>query len=255
MSWKGTTALVTGGASGIGRAVCEKFAAAGANVAVADRNGELAAETARRIASEGGNAMAVTGDVSVEDDVKRMFAEAAAAFGPVNVLVNGAAVCPQIRLTDLSLAEWNRVLSVNLTGAFLCCREAVPYMLRSGGGAIVNIASVHAAATLDGYAAYAASKGGIVAMTRAIALDYAKERIRVNAVLPGAIQTPMLEASVKSLDTPREQIMEAWNASQPVGRIGQPEEVAAVVLFAASADNSFMTGSVLTVDGGMTADL
>src|SRR5690606_2630798 len=149
-------------------------------------------------------------------------------YGKIDVLVNNAAVCPQVRLTDLSLEEWNEVISTNLTSVFLFCREVIPHMLQAGGGNIVNVSSGHALGTLEGYSAYAASKGGIVALTRAIALDYAKQQIRVNTVLPGAVHTPMLESSIKNLDTPKEQIMDSWNASQPIGRVGTPEEIAAV---------------------------
>jgi NAD(P)-dependent dehydrogenase (short-subunit alcohol dehydrogenase family) len=176
-------------------------------------------------------------------------------YGRIDVLINNAAICPQIRLTDLTLGQWNEVIANNLTSVFLFCREVIPAMLQGGGGTIVNVSSVHALATLGGYSAYAASKGGIVAMTRAIALDFAKQNIRVNTVLPGAVQTPMLESSVKQMDTPREEIMREWNEAQPIGRVGQPEEIASVVLFAASPDNSFMTGATLVADGGMTIDL
>jgi NAD(P)-dependent dehydrogenase (short-subunit alcohol dehydrogenase family) len=143
----------------------------------------------------------------------------------------------------------------SLTSVFLYSREVIPSMVRNGGGAIVNVSSVHALATLEGYSAYAASKAGIVALTRAVALDYAKQNIRVNAVLPGAVHTPMLEGSIKRLDTPREKIMQEWNNAQPIGRVGQPDEIASVVLFAASPDNSFMTGATLVADGGLTIDL
>ncbi|MDG0792683.1 SDR family oxidoreductase [Cohnella ginsengisoli] len=128
-------------------------------------------------------------------------------------------------------------------------------MLEQGGGVIVNVSSVHALATLDGYSAYAASKAGIAGLTRAIALDFAKQNIRANTVLPGAVRTPMLESSVKNLDTPRDEIMKQWDESQPIGRVGQPEEIASVVMFAASPDNSFMTGATLVADGGMTVEL
>lgn len=169
--------------------------------------------------------------------------------------MNNAAMCPQIRLTDMSLEQWNQVIMNNLTSVFLFCREVIPSMLENGGGSIVNVSSVHALATLEGYSAYSASKGGISALTRAIALDYARQNIRVNTVLPGAVHTPMLESSVKNLDTPREEIMKQWNDSQPIGRVGQPEEIATVILFAASSENSFMTGATLVADGGMTAEL
>lgn len=254
-SWTGKTVIVTGGGGGIGRAIAHRFAAAGAAVAVVNRTAAKAERVAAEIREAGFEATAMAADVSSEADVRRVVRDTLEKYGQIDVMVNNAAVCPQVRLADLSLSQWNEVITNNLTSVFLFCREVVPPMLRNGGGAIVNVSSVHALATLEGYSAYAASKGGIVAMTRAIALDYAKQNIRVNAVLPGAVQTPMLESSVKNLDTPREEIMRQWNDSQPIGRVGQPDEIASVVLFAASPDNSFMTGATLVADGGMTIEL
>ncbi|AZN39640.1 SDR family NAD(P)-dependent oxidoreductase [Paenibacillus albus] len=253
--WKDKVVIVTGGGSGIGRAVCGRFAAEGASVIVVDRNADNAEAAAEEIAAAGFRAAAVEADVALEADVKQVVAETLERFGRIDVLVNNAAVCPQIRITEMSLQGWNDVITNNLTSVFLFCREVIPSMVQQGGGAIVNVSSVHALATLDGYSAYAASKGGIVSLTRAIALDFAKQNVRVNTVLPGAVHTPMLESSVKNLDTPREETMKTWNEAQPIGRVGQAEEIASVVLFAASPDNSFMTGASLVVDGGLTIDL
>ncbi|MBP1988431.1 SDR family NAD(P)-dependent oxidoreductase [Paenibacillus eucommiae] len=255
MSWEGKVIVVTGGGGGIGRAVSRRFAAAGASVVVVNRTAEKAERVAQEITEEGYQAVAMAADVSSEADVRRVIGDTLKLYGKIDVMVNNAAVCPQIRLTDLSLDKWNEVITNNLTSVFLFCREVIPSMVEAGGGVIVNVSSVHAVATLEGYSAYSASKGGIVSMTRAIALDYAKQNIRVNVVLPGAVQTPMLEASVKSLDTPREEIMQQWNESQPIGRVGQPDEIASVIMFAASPDNSFMTGATLVADGGLTIDL
>jgi len=255
MSWENKTVIVTGGGSGIGRAVAKKFAEAGASVVVVGRTAAKVEAVAAEIVTQGGRAAAKAANVASEADVKRVVRETLAEFGRIDVLVNNAAVCPQVRLTDMSLDEWNGVITNNLTSVFLFCREVVPAMLEQGGGAIVNVSSVHALATLDGYSAYAASKAGIAGLTRAIALDYAKMNIRANTVLPGAVHTQMLESSVKNLDTPKEEIMKQWDDSQPIGRVGRPEEIAAVVFFAASPDNSFMTGSTLVADGGMTAEL
>ncbi|OXS61923.1 hypothetical protein B1A99_04810 [Cohnella sp. CIP 111063] len=255
MSWENKTVIVTGGGSGIGRAVAKKFAEAGASVVVVGRTAAKVEAVAAEIVTQGGRAAAKAANVASEADVKRVVRETLAEFGRIDVLVNNAAVCPQVRLTDMSLDEWNGVITNNLTSVFLFCREVVPAMLEQGGGAIVNVSSVHALATLDGYSAYAASKAGIAGLTRAIALDYAKMNIRANTVLPGAVHTQMLESSVKNLDTPKEEIMKQWDDSQPIGRVGRPEEIASVVFFAASPDNSFMTGSTLVADGGMTAEL
>ncbi|BBI32957.1 SDR family NAD(P)-dependent oxidoreductase [Cohnella abietis] len=255
MSWEGKVIIVTGGGGGIGRAIVHRFAEAGSTVVIVGRTLSKVEAVQLEIKEKGYQAVAMSADVSSEEDVKRVVRDTVELFGRVDVMVNNAAVCPQIRLTDLSLAEWNNVVTNNLTSVFLFCKEVIPSMLKQGGGAIVNLSSVHALATLDGYSAYSASKAGIVGLTRAIALDYAKQNIRANTVLPGAVQTPMLESSVKNLDTAREDIMKQWNDSQPIGRVGQPEEIAAVVMFAASSDNSFMTGTTLVADGGMTAEL
>lgn len=253
--WTDKVVIVTGAGGGIGEAVATRFAGRGASVVAVGRTGAKVEQVAGQIRAAGGRATAMAADVSSEEDVRQVVSETIHTYGRVDVLVNNAAICPQVRLTDLSLAQWNEVMTNNLTSVFLFCREVIPSMVRQGGGAIVNVSSVHALATLEGYSAYAASKAGIVALTRAVALDYAKQNIRVNAVLPGAVHTPMLEGSVKRLDTPPDEIMRQWNDAQPVGRVGQPDEIAAVVLFAASPDNSFMTGATLVADGGMTADL
>ncbi|MDF2726167.1 MAG: family oxidoreductase [Paenibacillus sp.] len=255
MVWHDKVVVVTGGGSGIGQAVCRRFAAEGAKVAVIGRTLSKCENTAAEIAAAGGTALAVQADVAVEEEVKRAIRSVLDRFGKIDVLVNNAAVCPQIKLTDMSFSQWNEVIGCNLGSIFLACREVIPHMLDAGGGAIVNLSSVHALATSEGYAAYAAAKGGIVSMTRAVALDYAKSNIRVNAVLPGAVHTPMLESSVKKLDDDKANIMQIWNDAQPIGRVGKAEEIASVVLFAASPDNSFMTGAVLVADGGMTIDL
>jgi NAD(P)-dependent dehydrogenase (short-subunit alcohol dehydrogenase family) len=255
MSGSDKIVIVTGGGGGIGEAVASRFASGGATVIVVDRTGSKAERVAETIRSAGGRAAAMAADVSSEADVRRIVGDTLETYGRIDVLVNNAAICPQVRLTDLSLAQWNEVMTNNLTSVFLFCREVIPSMVSNGGGAIVNVSSVHALATLEGYSAYAASKAGIVALTRAVALDYAKQNIRVNAVLPGAVRTPMLEGSVKQLDTPREEMMREWNEAQPIGRVGQPDEIASVVLFAASPDNSFMTGATLVADGGLTVDL
>ncbi|SDY02288.1 SDR family NAD(P)-dependent oxidoreductase [Paenibacillus sp. CF384] len=255
MSWIGKVVIVTGGGSGIGRAVCLRFAKEGAAVVVVNRTASKGEVVAEEITEAGLLATAMQADVSSESDVKRVVEDTLAKYGRIDVMVNNAAVCPQIRITEMSLQGWNEVITNNLTSVFLFCREVLPAMVSSGGGAIVNVSSVHALATLDGYSAYAASKGGIVSLSRAIALDFAKQNIRVNTVLPGAVHTPMLESSIKNLDTPREETMKQWNEAQPMGRVGTADEIASVVMFAASADNSFMTGAVLVADGGMTIDL
>lgn len=255
MKWEGNVVIITGGGGGIGCAIAHKFAEAGAQVIIVGRTLSKIELVAAEITEKGYLAVAMAGDVASETDVKRVVSDTLKRFGRIDVMVNNAAVCPQVRLTDMSLDEWNGVITNNLTSVFLFCKEVIPSMLKQKKGVIVNVSSVHALATLDGYSAYSASKAGIVGLTRAIALDYAKQNIRANTVLPGAVQTPMLESSVKNLETPQEEIMKQWDESQPIGRVGQPDEIATVVMFAASPENSFMTGATLVADGGMTAEL
>ncbi|HEY0829156.1 MAG TPA: SDR family oxidoreductase [Bacilli bacterium] len=255
MVWENKVVIVTGGGSGIGEAVCRRFAKEGASVVVVNRTASKGEQVAKDITASGGKAYALQGDVSSEADVKHIITEVMKKFSKIDVLVNNAAVCPQVKLTEMTLEEWNHVISTNLTSVFLWCREVIPAMISQGGGVIVNVSSVHALATLDGYSAYSASKGGIVSLTRAIALDYARQNIRINTVLPGAVLTPMLESSAKNLHTPKEEIMKVWDQSQPIGRVGQPDEIAVAVMFAANPENSFMTGASLVVDGGMTIEL
>jgi glucose 1-dehydrogenase len=254
MKWLDKAVLVTGGGSGIGRATCLRFGLEGARVAIVDRDIAKAKETLSLMKDHRGDSFLIGADVGAESEVQKAVGETMKQFGKIDVLVNNAGIHSQVRITELSLAEWNHVLATNLTSVFLFSKETIPHMLRAGGGAIVNVCSVHALATVSGYSAYAASKGGIAALTRAMALDVARDNIRVNAVLPGAIHTPMLEIGA-SAQVPREQILKEWDEAQPFGRVGQPEEIATVILFAANSENSFMSGSCLVVDGGMTSAL
>ncbi|MCA0755824.1 SDR family oxidoreductase [Paenibacillus sp. N4] len=214
MSWGSKVVIVTGAGGGIGRAVARRFAEAGAQVIVVGRTSGKVEDVAGEIRSSGYRAVAMAADVSSEADVTRVIQETITSYGRIDVMVNNAAVCPQVRLTDMSLDEWNGVITNNLTSIFLFCRGVIPFMLEQGGGVIVNVSSVHALATLDGYSAYAASKAGIVGLTRAIALDYAKQNIRANTVLPGAVHTSMLENSVRNLTTPNGS-MELFTADRP----------------------------------------
>lgn len=221
-------------------------------MAIVERDEEKGAETLAMMA--GDDSFVIKANVRDEQDLQASVQKTVERYGDIHVLVNNAGIHSQVRATELSLEEWNNVLTTNLTSVFLASKQAIPHMLRSGGGSIVNVSSVHALATVPGYSAYAASKGGIVALTRAMALDFARENIRINAVLPGAIHTPMLEIGASD-QIPREEVVKGWNNAQPFGRVGQPEEIASVVLFVASDENSFMSGSSLVVDGGMTSAL
>ena len=243
----GKTAIVTGGGAGIGRAISILFAREKARVAVADIDLGAAQATAAEIAQIGGCALALQADVRTASDVQRMVRETVAAFGRLDILVNNAGVGTDGDVVQLPEEEWRRILDVNLTGVFLCCKYAIPQMKRSGGGSIVNIASIAARVGGSVSCVYPASKAGVVALSRNTALKFAAEGIRVNCVCPGHVDT----ALTYTLKDPR--VREALISRYPVGRLGTAEEIAAAVLFLASEEASFITGSELIVDGGYTA--
>jgi NAD(P)-dependent dehydrogenase (short-subunit alcohol dehydrogenase family) len=246
--------IVTGAGNGMGRASALAFARAGGSVAVADINQADGLETVRQIVDAGGRAIFAQCDVTRAADVQQLIAATAAAFGGVDVLHNNAGVVTYGTVVDMPEEDWDRVLDINLKGAFLTCKYAIPEMRKRGGGAIVNTASVQAFATQQLVAAYAASKGAIVSFTMTVALDHAAENIRCNCIAPGSIQTPMLDmaANLFSAHDPA-QALHDWGRSHPLGRVGTPEEVAKLVLFLASDDAAFCTGGCYRVDGGLLA--
>jgi NAD(P)-dependent dehydrogenase (short-subunit alcohol dehydrogenase family) len=244
-------ALITGAGSGIGRVAAELFAAEGASVLVADVVADAAGATVAAIAAKGGRAAAVTVDVADETQVVDMVATCVEAFGGLHVLFNNAGIFPDDDggVLDTPPSTWDRVMQVNLKGVWLGCRAAVPAMVNSGGGSIVNVASFVAlmgAATAQ--VAYTASKGGVLAFTRELAVEYARSGIRANALCPGPIDTPLLAPLMADPARKQRRLVHI-----PLGRLGRPEEIARAALFLASDDSSFMTGSALVVDGGITA--
>ncbi len=255
-SLSGVVAIVTGASSGIGLAVAEYFANSGAAVCINyHAHREPAEALADRIRTSGGRAITVGADVSAEADVARLFAEAAAAFGRVDVLVANSGAQKDAAIADMTLADWKSVLDLDLTGQFLCCREAVRHFRAQpasgrpfrAAGSIVSMSSVHDHIPWAGHINYAASKGGVGMMVRTLAQEVAVDRIRVNAVAPGAIRTPINKAvwdDAKSLEKLLTLI--------PYGRIGEPEDVAATVAWLASDAADYITGTTLYVDGGMT---
>jgi len=244
---KDKVAIVTGGGSGIGRATALLFGREGARVVVADIDLEGAEETVKMVVDEGAEAFFVRADVSDEEDVKRMIEQAVDTHGRLDILFNNAGIGATAKVTEASEEHWRKVLGVNLEGAFLGCKYAIPQMIKGGGGSIVNNGSILAEVGFSEATAYSASKHGLVGLTQTIAIDYAAEGIRANVVCPGFIRTPMVTESLGEEET--KQIA----ALHPLGRMGDSEEVAEAVLFLASDKASFVTGTCLFVDGGYTA--
>jgi meso-butanediol dehydrogenase / (S,S)-butanediol dehydrogenase / diacetyl reductase len=241
-------ALVTGGGAGIGRATAELFVAEGARVMVSDRDGEAARAVA---AGLGENAAACAADVADEAAVTAMVAATVARFGRIDVLVANAGFGIRGSVTETSVADWDAVMAVNVRGVFLCAKHAIPAMERTGGGTIVNTASNVALVGLKDRAAYVASKGAVAALTRSMAIDHAP-RIRVNAVAPGPTASTYFDRMLAEVPDP-----EAFRAGLanrgPMGRVGEPAEIAKAILYLASDESSFATGTLLVVDGGHTA--
>lgn len=244
-----SVAFVTGAASGIGRATAVAFAREGANVAVADVSEEGIQETARLIEAAGARALAVRCDVMRSEDVKAALDKTMEAFGRLDFAFNNAGVEQPVKpAADLTEEEWNRIINIDLRGVFLCMKHEIPLLLQQGGGAIVNTSSGAGVKGIAGQAAYCAAKFGIVGLTKAAALDYASQNIRINAVCPGIVETPMMNRF--SGDTP-----EGWEgviAQEPVGRMGKPEEIAAAVVWLCSDPAAFVIGSAIVIDGGQT---
>lgn len=256
MDLSGKTAIVTGGSKGMGLGIAKRFCAQGANVVICS-NDEPSLTAAESEIAGGERLVGVEADVSNADDMKRLVHTAVTSFGGVDTLVNSAGVQRYGTVVDTPEETWDEVLDVNLKGVFLAAKYAIPEIEKRGGGSVINIASVQAFASQSNVAAYTATKGAIVAMTRAMALDHAQAKIRVNAICPASIDTPMLRwaAELWKGDNTAEETVEAWGRGHPVGRVGTIEEVAAVANFLASDLCPFMTGADLKVDGGVLSKL
>jgi meso-butanediol dehydrogenase/(S,S)-butanediol dehydrogenase/diacetyl reductase len=252
MRLKGKVCIVTGGGSGIGRATCLLFAKEGASVVVADKRQEAAEAVAAEGSAAGAKMLPTMMDVSRDDDAQRVVHQTVEAFGRLDVLVNNAGYGFAGTVVDTDEEAWDDLMAVNVRGVYLCSKHAIPAMAKNGGGAIVNTASVVAAVGIRNRAAYCASKGAVAALTRAIAVDHVAEGIRCNAVAPGTIDTPYFDEILRKSPVAADS-RKALEARQLLGRLGTPEEIAAGILFLASDESRFATGTILTIDGGMTA--
>lgn len=248
--FKGKVAVVTGAASGIGRESALAFARAGARVVCSDVTVDGGEETVRMIADMGGDAIFVKCDVSLDADVRAMVDKTIETYGRLDYAHNNAGIegiaGPCVACTE---ENWDKTIGINLKGVFLCCKHEIPEMLKGGGGAIVNTASVAGLVGFAGIPAYCASKGGVVQLTKEIALDYAKDNIRCNAVCPGIIHTPMIDRFTSG----DPEALKAMEATEPVGRLGKPSEIADAVIYLCSDKATFVTGVAMPVDGGFVA--
>jgi len=253
MRLKGKVALITGGTSGIGEATAVLFAREGALVAITGRNRKRGASAIRRVRAHTDDAVFIDADVSKSGDCKRVVEETVNVFGAIDILFNNAGVFYPQTAIECSEKEWDEQIDVNLKGTFLMSKNVLPGMIARKRGIIINNASGWGIVGGDHAVAYCASKGGVVLMTKAMAIDHGAQGIRVNCVCPGDVETPMLPADAKMRGLKWDEYIKGC-ANRPLGRVGTPEEIAKAVLFLASDESSFMTGAALVVDGGGTAD-
>jgi NAD(P)-dependent dehydrogenase (short-subunit alcohol dehydrogenase family) len=256
--FSGEVAIVTGGAQGIGRAAARKLLIEGASVVICSDREEQVERTVEELRGEDLEVRGTRADVTSSADMERLVGFAADAYGGVDILVNSAGIQRYGTVVETEEEVWDEVLAVNLKGIYLASKHAIPHIRERGGGAIVNLSSVQAFASQKGVAAYTASKGAINAITRAMALDHAQENIRVNAVCPASVETPMLRWAAELFKGDKmsvEETIEEWGEMHPLGRVARAEEVAEVISFLASDRASFVTGGDYKVDGGMLAAL
>jgi NAD(P)-dependent dehydrogenase (short-subunit alcohol dehydrogenase family) len=247
-------AIVTGTRTGIGKAIALRFAREGARVVTCIRQGKGGGDTAGEIKAAGGDALFIQCDVSIEADVINAVKKTIEVYGRLDIIVNNAGVNFVKPFAETVTEDWDRVINTDLRGTFFFCRYGIPEMLKTGGGSIINITSVHTVAGLPEAAPYDAAKWGVVGMTKSLAVEYASRNIRVNALSPGLIETKIWEDIMNAAGN-KEECKGYWASNIPAGRPGTPEEVASAAVFLASDEASYCTGSNIIVDGGMTAQL
>ena len=251
MRLTGKTALVTGAGSGIGQASAELFAQEGARIMVVDRNRETGEQTAEDIRKQGWDATFCYADVSQDSDVQAMIDSTIRRYGRLDVLMNNAAIVIFAKLVETTNEIWDQIQSVNLKGVFLGCKHAIPAMIRNGGGSVINTASILGFVADVDLAAYCAAKGGVIALTKVAALTYGSDKVRVNCICPGDVDTPMVRQYFDRSPNP-ELLRREIYSKYALNRIASPREVAQVALFLASDESSFVTGSQIVIDGGLT---
>ena len=245
---KDKVAIITGAASGIGKATAKLFAEHGAKVVVADIDKDGGSQIVTQIQNGGNEAIFVETDVTLKVNTEKMVAQTVETYGKLDILFNNAGIAMRLPVAELPEEDWHRCLDVNLTGVFLCAKAAIPAMLKNGCGSIINMSSIYGVVGADVRAAYVASKGGVTNLTRGMALDYAENNIRVNCICPGFVETPLVAGVIK---TPEE--YQTLADKHPMCRLGQPEEIAYGALYLASDESAFVTGIALPIDGGYTA--
>jgi meso-butanediol dehydrogenase/(S,S)-butanediol dehydrogenase/diacetyl reductase len=249
---KDKVAIITGGGTGIGRAIASAFGREGAKVAVLGRRREALESVARELSGKGAQVNAVVCDVTQSSAIAEAVADVERSFGRINVLVNNAGALSVTTVESISEEDWDRVIATNLKGPFLMTRAVLPALRRAGGGSIINIGSVLGLVAMKDRAAYCASKGGVTLLTKAMALDHAHENIRVNCICPAVVETELIKGLFSATEEGTK-LREARAATLPLGRLGQPQDIAELAVLLASDESSWMTGTAIPVDGGLTA--
>lgn len=252
MRLAGKVAIITGAGAGIGRATALLFAKEGAKVVVADCNPQMGTETVSLIKQEGGEAIFVQVDVCKAADAERVARTTVETYGKLDILVNNAGIYVQGSVVEMREEAWDRILDVNLKGVFLCSKYCIPEMIKGGGGSVVNIGSEAGIVGIQNQVAYNVSKSGVIALTKSTALDFAAHNVRVNCLCPGRTLTPLVEKVIAEAEDPAS-ARRALEEDRPLNRMGRPEEIAAGVLYLASDESPYATGSILSIDGGYTA--